>query len=277
MSLELAVVAPHTPRICHEDKAPDFQRPMIEAMHRAATHIASTKPDVLVLVSCHWVASFNHYIDATPVHAGVLTAEECPDMISGVHYRFPGDPEIARDIAENARSKGLQMFDLDDPTYVWDYGSVVPMRYLNPDASVRVVNLSVCLAADLKETRRLGQAIGEVLQKSSRRAVFVASGAVAHHLVRGPDICPDQVDQALEDLFCERLVAGEINIAQANLPAIARDAGVESGGRHLATLVGAIEGSGRAFRGEKLGWGQSSGSGNPVIVLWPNTGTSNGR
>ncbi|GMA59903.1 hypothetical protein [Alicyclobacillus fastidiosus] len=58
MSLELAMISPHTPRICHQDRVPEFQKPMVEAMYEAANVIDSVHPDAIVLVSCHWMSSF---------------------------------------------------------------------------------------------------------------------------------------------------------------------------------------------------------------------------
>jgi 3,4-dihydroxyphenylacetate 2,3-dioxygenase len=67
---------------------------------------------------------------------------------------------------------------------------------------------------------------------------------------------------------------GRLEEARHTLPSFARLAGVESGGRHLAALLGALDASGKTFRGQRLGWGQSSGSGNPVLVLEAESATT---
>ncbi len=274
MSLELAMISPHTPRICHEDKVGDFQKPMVEAMKRTADMIEAAQPDVLVIVSCHWMSSFDHYVDATARHQGILTAFECPDIISDVPYDHPGLPELAREMAERGTARGLRVKAVDDPTYVWDYGTVVPLRYLIRNTQLPVIDLSVCWSASLEETQIWGQVIGEVLAAAPVRAVFVSSGALAHNLVRIPQNWPNITEQALDREFCNHLVKGDLTSAEAMLPSYARAAGLESGGRHVAMLLGVLDGAlGGEVTGVLHGYGPSSGSGNPVLTLHPKSGT----
>lgn len=266
MSLELAMLSPHTPRMCHEDRVADFQRPLVQAMHAARSAIEQVQPEVLVIVSCHWASSFHHYVDATPRHRGVLTAFECPDLITDVPYDYPGDAELANELVEAGKRAGLPVIGISDLSYVWDYGTVVPLRYLLPRGDVPVVDLSVCWAASLDETMTWGQQIGTVLRSSPKRCVFVASGALAHNLVRGPEKWPNITEQTLDREFCGYLVDGNFQAAIDMLPSYARAANVESGGRHVAMLLGVLQGT---YKGTLHGYGPSSGSGNPVITLKP--------
>ncbi|MCF8563185.1 extradiol ring-cleavage dioxygenase [Alicyclobacillus tolerans] len=265
MSLELAMITPHTPRICHKDKVADFQKPMVEAMYKAADVIEQVNPDVMVLVSCHWVSSFIHYVDATPVHRGILTAVECPDLIHDVPYDHLGQSELAEKLASAGNAAGISVAAINDPTYVWDYGTVVPLRYLLKK-DIPVIDLSVCFAASLEETMQWGQVIGDVLRASPLRSVFVASGALAHNLHRGPELWPNITEQALDREFCAYMVQGDYASAKEMLPSYARAAGVESGGRHVAMLLGVLQ---EKFSGVLHGYGPSSGSGNPVLTLQP--------
>ncbi|WAH43696.1 extradiol ring-cleavage dioxygenase [Alicyclobacillus fastidiosus] len=264
MSLELAMISPHTPRICHQDRVPEFQKPMVEAMYEAANVIDSVHPDAIVLVSCHWMSSFFHYVDATDRHKGILTAFECPDLITDVPYDHPGDSALATQFVEAGKAAGLSVVGINDPTYVWDYGTVVPLRYLLKRKDIPVVDLSVCWAASLEETVEWGKAIGEVIRNSQKRIVFVASGALAHNLGRRPDLWPNLTEQTLDREFCNHLVNGDRTSALEMLPSYVRAAGVESGGRHVAMLLGVLQSD---FRGVLHGYGPSSGSGNPVLTI----------
>ncbi len=264
MSLELAMISPHTPRICHKDKVADFQKPMVEAMNQAADVIDKIHPDVVVLVSCHWASSFIHYVDATPRHKGILTAFECPDIITDVPYDHPGHTEFANELVEAGKKAGLSVVGINDPEYVWDYGTVVPLRYLIKDLSIPIVDLSVCWAASLQETTEWGKVIGEVIGASPLKVVFIASGALAHNIGRGPEKWPNRTEQALDREFCSYLVEGDRAAALEMLPTYARAAAVESGGRHVAMLLGVLHDK---FTGVLHGYGPSSGSGNPVLTL----------
>ncbi|UOF90317.1 extradiol ring-cleavage dioxygenase [Fodinisporobacter ferrooxydans] len=271
MSLELAVLTVHAPRICHEEQVADFQKPLVKALKQTKESLYGVKPDVVVIVSTHWMSSFHHFVDATPTHQGILTAFECPELVSNVPYRYPGDAQLASLLAESGQQAGLQVVKVNDPTYVWDYGTVVPLRYLVPHEDIPVIDLSVTWAATLEETYKWGQVIGKVLRESEKRAVFVSSGALAHNLVRGPEKMPTVAEQALDHQFIEYLTSGNLDLAWEMLSQYAKAAGVESGGRHLALLLGVLNGE---YRGDFLAYGQSSGSGNVVMTFQSNADSS---
>jgi 3,4-dihydroxyphenylacetate 2,3-dioxygenase len=266
MSLEMALLAAHVPSMCHKEKVPDFQRALAEGMDKAKEIIVELKADVIVLLSCHFPGTFHHYVDTAPRHQGVLTAVECPDLISDVPYNYPGDEQLALRLVEAGKQAGIPVVGFNDPTYVWDYGTVVPLRYLAPEENIPVVDLSVCLASSLDEAFLWGEQIGKVLRESDRRAVFVSSGALSHNLVRGRENKPTISEQAMDNQFIEFIMNGEYDHARKMLYQYSRIAGVESGGRHLATLLGVLD---RSYEAKYWGYGQSSGSGNAIVSFTP--------
>lgn len=271
MSLELSMLVAHVPRICHEDRVAEFQKPLVRAMHIASQELFKASPDVVVSVSCHFPATFHHYVNCAAVHQGSLTAVECPDLIADVRYRYDGDPLLADELVRAGKEAGLPILAFRDDAYVWDYGTLVPMRYLVPKENLPVIDLSVCWAASLDETFEWGRIIGKTLKNSDKKAVFVSSGALSHNLVRGPEKMPTISEQALDQQFTEYLLSGSLDKAREMLPQYARIAGVESGGRHLAMLLGVMEGSG-SCKASFHGYAQSSGSGNAVITFEPMAG-----
>ncbi|WP_017727576.1 DODA-type extradiol aromatic ring-opening family dioxygenase [Halalkalibacterium ligniniphilum] len=266
MTIELGILGAHVPSICHRENVPDFQQKMVAQMDELAGTIKDLKPDAIVLVSCHWISTFHHYVDASPVHKGVLTAFECPDIISDVSYHYPGDQELGEALVMAGKHARLPVIAVNDPTYVWDYGTVVPLRYFVPNEDIPVVNLSITMAASLDETFKWGQEIGKVLNASDKRIVFVFSGALAHNLVRGRHHMPTISEQALDKQFIDYLMNKDMESAREMLPQYARVAGVEGGGRHLAMMLGALEGD---YKPSFLGYAQSSGSGNALMTFEP--------
>jgi 3,4-dihydroxyphenylacetate 2,3-dioxygenase len=262
MSLEMALLAAHVPSICHEQNVPDFQQELVKGLKLMRDRIKELQTDVIVLMSCHFPATFHHYVDATARHSGILTAIECPDLISDVPYDYPGDEELARKLVTAGNEAGLPIVELNDPTYIWDYGTVVPLRYMVPNQDISIISLSVCWASSLEESYQWGVQIGHVLRESEKRAVFVSSGALSHNLVRGRHHTPSRSEQAMDNQFIEYLMNGDYASAREMLNQYARIAGIESGGRHLAALLGVLDDKQRA---EFWGYGQSSGSANAII------------
>lgn len=264
MSIELSMLVPHVPSICHQEQIPEFQRDMVEAMITVSKTIEDINPDAIVLVSCHWPSTFFHYVDATPVHKGILTAIEAPDLINDVPYEFPGNEELAWEIVKAGENAGLQVKGVNDPHYMWDYGSVVPLRYLTPNADIPVINLSVTLAASIEETYKWGQVIAKVCRESDKRIIFLSSGALSHNLVRGRHNKPTTSEHALDKQFVEFIMNEDYESAYNMLPEYSRMARVESGGRHIAMLLAMLEDD---MKPKYHADGQSSGSWNAVITF----------
>ena len=88
-----SAVATHSPRMAIEETAPDFVRGLIAGSREMGEAVRGLDPDLIVLQSAHWVSTFNWYVTAHAVHEGVCMAEEAPDLIPGIPYRLPGDPD----------------------------------------------------------------------------------------------------------------------------------------------------------------------------------------
>ncbi|MFC5590688.1 extradiol ring-cleavage dioxygenase [Sporosarcina soli] len=264
MTIELSMLVPHVPSICHEDQVPDFQQDLVTEMKQVAKQIEQIRPDAIVLVSCHWPSTFFHYVDCTPVHKGMLTAFEAPDLIKDVPYHYPGDEQLAQQLVKAGEDAGLQVQGVNDPYFLWDYGSVVPLRYLVPNEDIPVINLSVTLAASLEETYDWGNIIAKVLRESDKKFVFLSSGALSHNLVRGRHNKPTVTEHALDKQFVEFIMKKDYQAAYDMLPEYARFARVESGGRHLAMLLSMLDDE---MEPAYLAEGQSSGSWNALITF----------
>jgi 3,4-dihydroxyphenylacetate 2,3-dioxygenase len=269
-------LAAHTPRYCTPAAAfdgrlahPNF-RELRDGLVAQGRHLASLAPDVILINSCHLVSTFSTLVDGTPRHRGILTAQEAPDLIAGVAFDFPGEPELASAIVERGRSEGHLCGLVDDPHYPLDYGTVMPIVcYLDRGQSIPVVPISVTLLNDLEECFHWGRYVVRSLRESKRRGVFVASGALSHRLVRGPERWPLPEDMERDKEFARKLAAGEYEELWRELPEFARAVEAEMGGRHLAMMLGALHEAGSAFEATVHAYGPSSGSGNYAISLVP--------
>lgn len=265
----MSAIASHSPRIGIEAEAPDFLRGVIAGAYALGRAIQSLKPDLIVLQSAHWVTTFTWYTTCQPRHRGRCVSDELPDLIPGIPYDRPGDPEFGALLVEEIKAAGLLAGCNDTPHYKWDYGTFVPMQYLDPAQRIPVVTMGTCILADLDECYRVGTAVREAAVRSGKRVVFVASSALSHRLVRNPASWPTEANQALDRRFVAMIEAGRTGEAWQCLPRFATEAQVEMGGRNIASMLGALDGipperlAGREF-GE---YGPSSGAGHTNIGL----------
>ncbi|MBI3452775.1 MAG: extradiol ring-cleavage dioxygenase [Rhodospirillales bacterium] len=266
-----SVVTPHTPRIGIEAKAPPFLRGAIEGSRALGAALLALKPDLFVVNSTHWITTFPWYATCQARHKGFCVADEAPDLIPGVPYDRPGDPEFGRALVDEIAAAGLPAGRNESEHFKWDYGSFVPLQYIDPAGRVPVVLVGTCLMATLDECAKVGATIRCVAARTGRRTVFIASTALAHKILRGPELWPPPEHMEADRRFIDMLCAGRIAEAKSCLPAYAREVVAEMGGRPLAVMLGCLdEGEDRAYAGREFGpYCQSSGSGNISVAVSP--------
>jgi 3,4-dihydroxyphenylacetate 2,3-dioxygenase len=268
-----SIVAPHTPRIGIEANAPAFQRGLIDGERELGERLRGMRPDLFILQSSHWVSTFNWYATGHAVHEGICVADEAPDMIPGIHYRRQGDPDYARALVEQIRGADIPCGLNESPHFHWDYGSFVPLQYLDPDAEIPVVLLPTVICSDLDENIRVGQLVHDTAVQTGRRVVFIASCALSHKVIRGPELWPSQEMQDMDHRFVDLLVHGRIDEIAEWIPAYSRDAVAEMGGRPLCGMLGSMQAMARdagTLAGRQYGaYAQSSGSGNATVCVTP--------
>jgi aromatic ring-opening dioxygenase catalytic subunit (LigB family) len=268
-----AALVAHVPTLGRPEITPDFQQTLVDGERRLGQALRlSLKPDLWVIASTHWVSTFNWFATCQPMHEGVCVADEAPDLIPGVSYRYRGDSGFAQALVEQWKRSEIPAARNDSPHYGWDYGTWVPLSHLDPDAEVAVVGVPVVLMADHAECLRAGAAIHAVARLLGRRAVFIASSALTHALVRGRHHWPAPERIEADRHFVGQIKRGEIAAATAEFSEYSRKVVAEMGGRALATFLG-VAGAmadGARLEGRQYGeYAQSSGSGNANLLLCP--------
>ncbi|HEX3953266.1 MAG TPA: hypothetical protein VHW90_06815 [Stellaceae bacterium] len=260
----MSAVASHSPRIGIEADAPDFLRGVIAGEYALGRAIQALEPDVIVLQSAHWVTTFTWYVTCQSRHVGSCVSDELPDLIPGVPYDRPGDPQFGASLVDEIQTQGLLAGRNETPHYKWDYGTFVPLQYLDPAQRIPVVTMGTCILADLDECYRVGVAIREAATKSGKRVAFVASSALSHKLVRNPAAWPTPEHQALDRRFVAMLRQGRTADARRFLSGYAAETHVEMGGRNIATMLGVLDGmpADRLAGAEYGEYGPSSGAGH---------------
>lgn len=267
-----AAVVPHVPTLGLPENTPEFQLTLVDGARALGRALRALKPDLFVVNSSHWICTFGWYATCQPRHEGVCVADEAPDLIPGIPYSRKGDAEFASALVDTWLAQGIPGGRNDTPHYAWDYGSLVPLLYLDPQAEVPVVQIPTVIMADHAECMKTGRAVHATAQRLGRRAVFLASSAFSHALVRGRHFEPTPEREALDQRFIGLLKQGAVDEALAWFPEYSRAAVAEMNGKPLAALLGALQAldeDGATLAGEQFGgYAQSSGSGNASVVVW---------
>src|SRR4030095_9831882 len=114
------------------------------------------------------------------------TSNELPHFIKNLPFSYVGNPELGRLIADTATAAGVHTRAHDAPSVAPEYGTLVPMRYMNEDKHFKVVSVSaLCTVHNLADSMVLGQAVRRAIEEQYAGTVAVlASGSLSHRFAQ---------------------------------------------------------------------------------------------
>ena len=74
-------IVAHVPTLSRAEITPEFQNTLVEGERRLGERLRALKPDLWVVVSTHWVSTFNWFATLQVNHEGICVADEAPDLI----------------------------------------------------------------------------------------------------------------------------------------------------------------------------------------------------
>ncbi len=225
--------------------------------------------DTLVVFDTHWLVNANYHILNAPHYQGLYTSNELPHFISHMGFEFPGNPELGRLLAKTANELGVETLAHEATTLEPEYGTLVPMRYMNADQHFKVVSVSaMCMAHYLNDSARLGWAIRRAIEDEYDGTVAIlASGSLTHRFAQNgqaPDFAFKIWSPFLEQLDHEVIrlwQAGEWETFCGMLPEYASKGHGEGFMHDTAMLLGA------------LGWSAYDGKAEVVTPYFGASGT----
>jgi 3,4-dihydroxyphenylacetate 2,3-dioxygenase len=144
-----------------------------------------------VVFDTHWLSNFGYHVNANARHSGSFTSHEAPQMIQDLRYDLPGDTRLAEAIAGRAADAGLNVIAHQVASLGLEYGTIVPMHYLNPDGFAKVVSIASPLFTSFEESRILGEATRRAIDESGERVAVLASGSLSHRLWPNKKLGPE--------------------------------------------------------------------------------------
>lgn len=142
--------------------------------------------DTIVVFDTHWLVNAGYHINNAPSFEGVYTSNELPHFIKNLPYSYQGNPLLGDLIAEVACEEGVLTRAHSDTTLALEYGTLVPMRYMNDDNQFKVVSISaMCQVHDLADSRKLGAAVTKAIEEKYDGTVAIfASGSLSHRFAQ---------------------------------------------------------------------------------------------
>jgi len=210
--------------------------------------------ETIVVFDVHWLVNADYHVNCAPSFEGVYTSNELPHFIKNMPYAYPGNPGLGKLLAQAAVAAGVATRAHHDTTLELEYGTLVPMRYMNGDQHFKVVSVAAwCMWHKLEESMRFGHAVRQAIERDydGNVAVF-ASGSLSHHFADN-GTAPEFMHKVY-DPFLEQVDRGVVDLWERGqwptfidmLPMYADKCWGEGGMHDTAMLLGLL--GGRDYR-----------------------------
>lgn len=268
----LAAKITHVPSmLLSEEDGPlkDCRKPAIEGLRRIGDRIRELGVDTIIVADTHWLVNAGYHINANSDMSGIYTSTEFPHFIRNLEYSYVGDAELGQAIADKATEMGtFTRCHTDVPSLGLQYGTLVPLRFMGIDRSIKIVSIAGWMYdAELEESKILGEAVRKVVEASDKKVAFLASGSLSHriapnqvvdeHLFKNSSLFNEKTDHMVLEMWQK----GEIQEFLEMLPQYAKDCSGEGNMHDTAMLFGL------------LGWNDYEGEGEVVTEYFPSSGT----
>ncbi len=142
--------------------------------------------DTLVVFDTHWLVNANYHVNCAPHYKGVYTSNELPHFIHNMPFEAPGNPALGKLLADACREQGVETLAHDATSLDPEYGTLVPLRYMNEDQHFKVISVSaLCTVHYLNDSARLGWAMRKAVEDHyDGKVAFLASGSLSHRFAQ---------------------------------------------------------------------------------------------
>lgn len=241
----------------------------IEGHREIARRARAAGADTFVVLDTHWLANSGYQINANHRHAGTYTSTEFPQLIKGLEFDHPGATELGTAIAELATARGVRTLSHDDvPSLGLEYGTLVPMRYMNSEDRLDVLSIAGWMNdATFEESRIVGESIRDAIAASDHRVALLASGSLSHRIwpnaqtVDGMFEISRPFNEHVDKMVLDLWTAGRLAEFIALLPDYAEYCSGEGHMHDTAMLLGA------------LGWDRYDQPAEIITDWFPSSGT----
>ena len=155
----------------------------IDGHREIARRAREAGADTVVVLDTHWLVNNGYHVNARERFKGIYTSNEFPHFIQDLEYDYQGNPALGKLIAEKATDKGVYILSHQVESLDLEYGTIVPMKFMNPESDLKVVSVAGwCTVHSLESSRILGEAIREAIEASDSKVMLLASGSLSHRI-----------------------------------------------------------------------------------------------
>ena len=242
----------------------------IDGHKEIARRARAAGADTVVVIDTHWLVNSAYHINANHRFKGCYASNEFPQFIQNLNYDYVGNAALGDLIAQKACDKGVYTLSHQVDSLQLEYGTLVPMHFMNPESDLAVVSISGwCTVHSHASSRKLGEAIKEGIEQSDANVLLLASGSLSHKIWpndiykenNGTFTISSEFNRQVDLMVLEMWKRGDINTFLKILPEYAKHCNGE-GDMHDTVMLFAA-----------LGWDNYQGCGEVIGEYFPSSGT----
>ncbi|MEJ2416325.1 MAG: 3,4-dihydroxyphenylacetate 2,3-dioxygenase [Exilibacterium sp.] len=174
----------------------DCRKAAIDGHKEISRRCRELDVDTIVIFDTHWLVNSNYHINCRAHSKGTYTSNELPHFISNMPFEVYGNPELGEILAKECNAQGVETLAHANTTLDPEYGTLVPLRYMNGDQRFKAISVSaMCTVHYLNDSARLGWAMREAVEKHYDGSVaFFASGSLSHRFAQN-GMAPDYLNR----------------------------------------------------------------------------------
>jgi len=162
------------------------RQPAIDGHHEIGRRCRELGVDTIVVFDTHWLVNSGYHVNCAPHFEGIYTSNELPHFIKNMPYAYPGNPVLGRLMADAVTRAGVHTRAHEATSLTLEYGTLVPMRYMNADQHFKVVSISaLCMVHNLADSAVLGREVRRAIEDEYDGTVAIfASGSLSHRFAQ---------------------------------------------------------------------------------------------
>lgn len=162
------------------------------------------RPRAVLCISAHWT-THSPTVDIASSPRTIHDFAGFEPELYQVRYAAPGDPALARRVAERLDAAGLASGRIERGL---DHGAWVPLRLMYPDADLPVVQLALQPHLGVRHALAVGRALAGLRHEG---VLVLGSGGATHNLGQlGQGEVPPGWARAFDEWLVERAGAGDV-------------------------------------------------------------------
>ena len=162
------------------EKYKGIRQPAIDGYAKLRQDAIDREVDTFIIFDTHWITNQGFHLNAKPHHKGRFISHELPHMLADMEFDYQGDSELAQSILDVLEERGERAMGHAQPDLGMEYGTLLPMHFINEGVNARVLPVAVNQFSSIEENRRWGSAIAEGIRRSDRKVSILASGSMSH-------------------------------------------------------------------------------------------------